>query len=394
VVTAPAAACSGTDDVVESNPRDPSKGDVDAGGVERADARWGDPPDVEGKQDGGKDSSSADAQNPDASTLYTSDPLNCGAKSHDCLGGTCTQGICAKQQVRARATWLTIDGDGSLVTLVETGSTDTVRRGAPSPNAVDTALFTTPHLGTYTAKFFMANVLTHVNPTNPVSVQQWKGAGGQAGGAVTLPATGPTDVAVDASHVFFVEASHLYRVDYGGANKTSLAPATSFVSRDLAVDGTDIYVLSHSDPPYVRIDRVPASAGGVTNIPFTDVAILGADELEATPTHLVVMGYRKEAGKSAESAIWTVPKGGGTSTVLATWNGLADHMLVSGDYVYWTQRPSSASLGHVTIQRRRVDGSDAIVTILEDSPTAYIDSLAVDGSYLYWASYAAWRAPK
>ncbi len=104
-------------------------------------------PAEDAQNDSARDTSTADTavDLPDTSP-YASDPKNCGAAGHDCLGRSCSSGMCAVDTVRTNAAvGGAIDSfiirDANLYLVARQSGGTALRRGPVTPGASDSLLF-------------------------------------------------------------------------------------------------------------------------------------------------------------------------------------------------------------------------------------------------------------
>lgn len=140
-----AAACStnlsGNGAAADGRTGDPNQGGGNPDDDGKSPDDDGNDPDADRAVDGGKTS---DAGGQDAAA-YASDPLNCGASGHSCLGASCTQGVCAAEKFRSGAItdWFAFSESGEVVSLVRptSNAVQELRRGPATASATDDVVF-------------------------------------------------------------------------------------------------------------------------------------------------------------------------------------------------------------------------------------------------------------
>ena len=329
----------------------------------------------------------------DAAQPYASDPANCGAKGHTCLGATCNAGVCTPTIVRSnQVDWFDIDANGALLTAVPAvnAAPQELRRGPSAPAAADEVLFSGYfhsifEKGIYASYRYKSGALFLIDTIeNDRYVVGWTGSGGQpANKTVIEELVYAGSYTVDETHLFIKDGGHLYRLDrFGGAK---VQPAGALVAAsNVVIDDTDAYVLTpDSSPGAALIARVPKDGGATLKSPLTGIDLQGAPSLEdLTSTHLV-----GSTGAKGMWILWSAPKGGGAATILFTDAQQLSNFAAAktaGDYVYWIRNGVKGTAERSRILRGRVDGGDAPIVIAERT-APFKPLLAVDDAYVYWS---------
>lgn len=292
-----------------------------------------------------------------------SDPENCGACGHTCLGGACVAGACQAVRLtdapspRAIAVdadavyWSAFDGGiyrvaragGSPATVVPPGQAladslavdaahvywpsddgapgaGAILRSPKAPGAPDVQAFvsglTTPDAVAVAGGFVYFG--TEGDGVGRVPI---------AGGAPTLLWKGDvTRVTVDATHAYVTVAKGSWGsavvsvpLDGGAAVTLSSAPDLEIYLTSVAVSGGDVFWIS-GNPTALR--RVPAGGGATT------VVAAGAVDLAADEAFLYWLD-------PAEGRVRRAPLGGGAPEVLAVGQS-GGSMAVDEQAIYWT----------------------------------------------------------
>jgi len=175
--------------------------------------------------------------------------------------------------------------------------------------------------------------------------------------------------------------SALGRLD-GGTPNDALEVGSSFIlavdpgaPSSLALDQDYVYWTSYVSG---TIQRIPKSGGSPQLL--TTVHALGVPSLDVDDTSVYFSAY-DDTGVT--TYVGSLPKAGGTVTVIAPQQGAARGVKVSGGFVYWLVDPQTGAGG---VARAPIGGG-AVQAI---TPTSYASDawLAVDDKYVYWTDFA------
>jgi len=250
------------------------------------------------------------------------DPANCGACGHDCLGAACSGGVCAPETIAA--------GTGRFFALGTDGS------------------------NVYWSNF------------DADGGSLWKVTPG--GGAATELTTGITEVfglAAAGGHVLFSTFTKriVGDVGAGGGAPTTLAPESG-PAQCTAFDGTYFYWGLDGRAGGPVVERVPVAGGAVSTVATGGQAnVLAVDGAD-----LFYTDY-------PDGLIVHVPAAGGAPRVLAQGQALPWGIAVDATYVYW------ANYGDGNVMRVLRAGGAA--EVLAGGQTK-VNSLAKDGASLYF----------
>jgi hypothetical protein len=336
---------------------------------------------------GGEDDGGVDG----AAGPFASDPLNCGAMDHSCLGRPCAKGRCALESIEVFGSgtqlgWFGFDELHRLVTVSSSiaalPQTSRVhRRSSTTTNMAFLFNMTAgkPISASRDAAFFGEGLfIIGSSAAGGLGLSRWtSNPSGPTGASTVLDDVGPPWFAIDASYVFFLRNQELIRTDHAGGGRTRLASSTSFPSARGALDGTSVYFLQGN-----TLSRVPKADGPVQLATFTAVPGTGGHTLVGvSTTHAAVVGDYGPVC-SGPSMIWSAPKAGGPSVVLGQAKSI--RATVDGDFAYWLEFDCYST--STRILRRRLDGTDAAL-VLAEGPYRDQPSLApvIHEGYVYFA---------
>ncbi len=303
-----------------------------------------------GSDEGGKAEDAGDAQSTgDAScgaNLQT-DPANCGACGHSCIGGACSAGQCQA--------WTLVPGVfGSAEIAVDATniywsgfSNGQILRAAKDGSGSVTVLVT--ESGTQPIGVTIDDTSVYwVDAENPGSVQSVPKSGGDGGATYLTPANleTPLSVAVDAQHVYWAE---YYGNAIGRANK---------------LDGGGFgYVATGLNSPTVV-------AAGDASVFFGTLDTIGS-----VPDD--------------RPAVATTDDDAGVFTTLYTSASLdTAGMTVAGPDVYWSE---SNSPGTVAAAPQVGLGSGVPLSIASNE--TYPWNIAIDATNVYWTAQGVNSTP-
>ena len=352
---------------------------------------------LDAREDDARDDSSADSAARDSAvgdagssgdTLldtpsgFESDPRNCGAAGHDCLGGTCTAGMCAVELVRTRA------GVGGLinafaikdallyVAVDQGGGTIVLQRGPLTPGASDTLLFPAPIGRAAVLEIEGDAVYSRFSET----LSRFALPGGTRTSLVTSYVA---DSLVEDGKAYFIRPiasteNGLRVMPATGGTSAPFGTGISGTPFGLTSDGTDLYVSTST-----KFYRVPKSTGVAVLIPVTGLPFDPTPyNLRLSSTRLFFEDYHT-VGTCIDSSwsLWSAPRAGGAAVKIASGVGWGRETAVTDEtYAYWAETPCGGDKS--LIRRRRLDGTGPTLN-LAVGPRDNA-SLVVDGPYIYW----------
>jgi hypothetical protein len=322
------------------------------------------------------DATTADASDDATSDALTctsnpkSDPHNCGSCAHDCLGGTCLEGVCqpvviaeAQQEPVSVALyggwvyWLT-SLDGALWRAPRSGGTveklATLTRYGPSRVAVDS-----------TGVYFTSSGTLYTT--------------GLDGGAPALIAKvaqqnyfyPASPLALDDSRVYVAAASGIAWVPKAPSSLDGGAPPSLMVPTrpiDIRLEDGQVYWYDlkdiHSVPTDAGLDAAPDTGVATAPVVANGIAVDTNNVYATDPTH---------------GEILSIPRGGGAPTVLSVGRDQPSVMTVDSSTVYWVDGGTGDILSCVL---PACAGGARVVVPAQPTPNA----LAVDDTSLCWTT--------
>jgi hypothetical protein len=267
------------------------------------------------------------------------DPLHCGVCGHDCLGGACVAGQCQASVVAwGQAYPCCIRLDAENVYWLNSDSPDGALQVVPKSGGTATAL--------------------------------------------VAPLGSPTGLVLDESHAYWasMDDSSVARAPLGGGAPEALAPGGQLFPTFLAVDANDLYC---TDWNLYAVARVAKTGGAWTTLVSN----------ENSPSAIVVAGATLVWGNSGVDVIDGAIRrmaidATAVPSTLASALRWPTGLVLSGDYVYWTNNGDGdpASLTG-SVMRVLVTGSAEPETLASGLPCPV--GIAVDDSGVYWTDACA-----
>jgi hypothetical protein len=261
------------------------------------------------------------------------DPSNCGACGHDCLGGACSAGACQP------------------VVLVA---------GLEQP-------------------YWMALDDANVYWTEPLTGRIMRVA--KAGGAPTVVADGlpsPGEITFNGGNVYWTDsvAGTVNKLDLSGGSPVALASGL-LAPLSLAVDGADVYFWTNGDHTLRRLAGSPVVvASGLTVL---DMA-LGTGSLYCSTIDGSILRFPSDGGNAEILAV---------SQVTYPDSGLSDYsawgIAVDMTNVYWVDRANWSGLDTARVLSAPVDGGTSTLLCAGCGGAIYITA---DPSGIYWTDSA------
>lgn len=316
---------------------------------------------------------------PCAANLMT-DPMNCGACGHDCLGGQCAGGLCAPIALAMAMNGDSFGGvalDGNNVYWFAGGAqgqSASIYRIAKAGGAVSTVA---------TGKWAPLAIVTDGkdvfwNSTGtPGQLLSAPAGGGPAKvlNAMLDLADNAAGLALDANSVYVGAKQDVKQVPKLGGNAIGLGTTFDGAGAAVAIDNTGIYWVGFADAPKGAVYQQQNGAPPAKHL---------ADGL-ALPIGLALDGegvvFLEEL-----TAVKRVKKAGGAVTTLASGMDLdgAVALAVDDQAYYWLNKTTRVT------ELRKCGGAPFALT---DKGGLY--NLATDGKYVYFATeQALYKVPR
>jgi hypothetical protein len=344
---------------------------------------------------------------PDASDP-SSDPGNCGACGHDCLGGGCDGGVCQPVKIGvniAEIQGIAVDDDSVYISQFNNGILSKVpKTGGPVQQLFKGGnpwLVAVAGPNAYASGRGAGEVLyVEKDGGLPAGVDAGLGTtasdAGWAGnvGALAIAPAGAIvyGIAADANYVYWTDLmlGNVWRAPVAGPHPSTpeivaYSPATTGIAvSDAGVlwggYTTNIY--------YLPFGASEAEAGAgtteplqLTRIPNIDLRFVAMDDTRAYFT------------MTDNGSVWTVPLAGGATTRISGEEGGPWGITADSSGVYWA---NSANNGNGGIRRARFEnGAWSVVTVGPD-PAGPL-TVALDSKAIYWGDYGTgvvWKLAK
>lgn len=323
-------------------------------------------------------------------SIYASDPLNCGALGHSCLGATCSTGVCKPEAVATAGYGVldfTFDDDGALITVTD------VKKGASyvheirrvSADGANAPLVFTRDYASLSTIIFTQGALFGEGS----GITRYDGSGGGDAIKTILAPTGK-NLVLSGADLWFEKNGELVRLN-PTTNAMTTLPYIPNSGSKLAVyaDAQNLYTVNTTN----KILRIPKD--GVS--PHATITITGIPDnyvFDLFGTATTLGGVARKLGVDCATTtytLWSAPIGGGAAKLLTTVTGLMYDPAVSGEYVYWTEGGCNSSAVPTRLMRRRADGSDAPLQLYTGPAVAHAK---VKGDYVYWVDGKLQRVAK
>jgi sugar lactone lactonase YvrE len=300
----------------------------------------------------------------------TSDPSNCGACGHDCLGGACTMSQCQPVVIASgqnEPSGLALDatnvywvnfGDGSVRSVPKAGLAVTtyVAGGAPGNNvAVDSQFAYWTTNGTDGGVFACA--LAGCPGAKQLASNQ-----PNASGISVVPTQVYWTTAVDDGGVFQSALS--------GGNAVVVASGQGYPQR-VATDGTYVYWTAHDAG---TINRCPLSGCSTT----PQVLVAGMPSPHGLMVDATSIYWANEGTTTNGGSVYRANLDGSSTTLIASGLTSVSNVAADGTNAYWTE----TNIG--LVQRCPVTGCSVPVNVAVGQSSPFF--IVIDAKAIYWGN--------
>jgi hypothetical protein len=349
------------------------------------------------------------------------DPSNCGATGHSCLGGTCAACLCQPQLVA------TDSKTAALVVGLGVNGTDLYwldeNKYSPalfSPSGASYAVLTNTLYrvskatwrtvsttnqywdcivpGGY-AGYYPSDVSTFVMNDTSVnffllndqyySKSLTTGASYQPQGCTNPGGSSDHDSVANSNMVFYAGNSGLVGLNVAGGTRTGQWPS-GLVPTSLAVNDQYLYLNSYNANAGSSFGLVRVTLANGTATSLVTTPIWGPIAIDATD----VFFFTYPTTTGGPYSLMRVPAGGGTPALVASvpyaqlpsniWGNRSGRLLADGQNLYWSASVGGGvEGGSATIYRVPVGGGSPTAIVTQPY---VITQLAQDAQYLYWAA--------
>lgn len=298
-------------------------------------------------------------------TDLDSSAQHCGACGHDCLGGSCSAGMCQPTTLWAGLSPTRLALDATHVYFVNYNYGDVYR--VPKAGGQAETLAT----GQKSVRVGVDS--SHVYWTNELGNDLLRVPKTGGSPETVLSANTPYGFALAATDVYYAElraGGTVGVVPKTGGTATPIASGENWPF-EVTLTQTHVYWTQLANNADVR--RAPLAGGTAETLlsGLTNPAALVAD---ATNLYVAVVGNGNAKGK-----IIALPLAGGSAVELAVAQPQPRGIAVDATHVYWT------NVGAGTIARIAIDGSDNQVPTELASGGTEVLGIAVDDQAVYWA---------
>jgi hypothetical protein len=308
----------------------------------------------------------------------TGDANNCGDCGHDCLGGSCTNGLCAADTIAMNQQEpFALVLDGTNVYWTSAGAQNRVFSaplGGGSPQQLATGQGDPREIALDNGVLYWANF--GIGSGNTASIAHYSLPNGPASQLVSSLPTGAWGIAVDGTHVYWANqtAGTISRDTIGTATGAQELASALQTPWDVVIDNTHVYWTDYDGSDVRRVPKgggtqqvlanglgrplgltrdggnlfwadsgqdklVQFAVAGMTQLVLADVQTSPSAVAEPTyvatdGTHLYWTNFA--GGASAAGSVARVPVGGGNVTIMADGQTEPYHIAVDGTHVYWT----------------------------------------------------------
>lgn len=304
----------------------------------------------------------------------TTDPINCGACGHGCLGSTCVSSHC-QPTVAASGQFQPADiaADGTNIYWVNEANPGTVMQCAVS-NCAGTTITLASNQDYPTALAVSSTTVYWINQSALMACS----IGGCGGNPIQLIMNGsPYGLVVhpDGKHLLWTDSASgtVDMCNTVGASCTGTL--TTLVSglkspAGVAVDATDVYF---SDTGAGVVGKAPLAGGSSTTLSMGLTRPLG----------IAIQGETAYFVQYLGGVVNSVPTGGGTTSTLATAQIKPGGLAVDSERVYWVDSSMTGEVASCPLAGCPAAGPTLLAT--GDLPYA----VALDATRVYWVDFGS-----
>lgn len=279
-----------------------------------------------------------------AATL-ASDPANCGRCGHDCVGGTCSAGVCQPVVLSAglgAPAGLAVDATSVYVTMFETGAVVAFPKGG--------------------------------GVGIPLASGQTKARGVTVNGSTLFWADG--DFAFNDAGA----KGGIWKCALPGCGTPLLVTPSGYGTSYPVIHGAFLYYSTGEDG---TVARIPIAGGSSATVATTSNAFgIAVDDVYAYYTSSQPSLYRAHIDGSSSGSEEQLGAANGT-----TANSATGFVAVDADRVYWAYT-DDAKTGHV-LSAAKAAPTGGSITYGTDADNVYPVGVAVDADNIYWSTAGA-----
>jgi PKD repeat protein len=180
--------------------------------------------------------------------------------------------------------------------------------------------------------------------------------------------TGPVDIAVDDTNVYWTEFYGLKKVSKTGSSVVTLATSSYNSITGLAIDNDYVYFGDNVGNPASLIKKVPKTGGSVITL------VSGLPSVCRVSVDSSYVYWTASDGGTVNK----MPINGGSVSELADGSNTPCAITVDNSNVYWSEFTNPGSVNKVS------KNGDLVTTLASNANSL---GIAVDSNYIYWPEY-------